>query len=193
MVGTKNQRLDITMKKFFAFSLVFISGIVIGILIMGFLSMKASRTYLEVFRIKYEHEQEMLAARARQSGALHWELTHRKNVVDLSLPSDLRSLKDTAATWDFAFPFAAPILKAIGDIPQKDRAYQINKGVQLARLADALERAGLRDEAAATWKEAIKLMGHNDIKKARAIVKTLNQADDEWLKSMESPEKAVKE
>jgi hypothetical protein len=180
------------MKKFFAFSLVFLSGIVIGILIMGFLSMRASRVYLEVFRISYEHEQEMLAARARQSGALHWELVYRKNVVDVSPPSGLRSLKDTAATWEFTFPFAAPILKAIGDIPQKDRAYQINKGVNLARLADALERAGLRDEAAAAWKEAIKLMGHNDVEKARSLVKSLNQADDEWLKSIESTEKAVK-
>lgn len=177
------------MKKFFAFFLTLLAGIVIGILIMGFLSMKASRTYLEVFRISYEHEQEMLAARARQSGALHWELAHRKNIVDLSLPSDLRSLKTAAATWDLTFPFAAPILKAIQDIPQKDRAYQTNKGVNLARLADTLERAGLRDEAAATWQEAIKLMGHNDIEKARAVVKASNQADDEWLKAIESPRK----
>lgn len=179
------------MKKFFVFFLTLLAGIVIGILIMGFLSMKASPMYLEVFRLNYEHEQEMLAARARQSGTLHWELAHRKNVVDVSPPSDLRSLKDTAATWDFAFPFAAPVLKAMGDIPQKERAYQKNKGVNLARLADTLERAGLRDEAAATWQEAIKLMGHNDIEKARALVQTLNQADDELLKSIESPEKAV--
>ena len=177
------------MKKFFAFFLTFLTGIVIGILIMGFLSMKASRTYLEVFRISYEHEQERLAARACQSGALHWELAHRKNVVDLSLPSDLSSLENTEATWDFTFPFTAPILKAIGDIPQKDRAYQKNKGANLARLADALERAGLHDEAESTWKEALRLMGHNDMEKARALVQTFNQADDKWLNPIESPRK----
>lgn len=180
------------MKKFFAFFFTLLTGIVIGILIMGLLSIKASHTYLEVFRLNYEHEQEMLAARARQSGALHWELGYRKNVVDLSLPSDLHSLKNTEATWDIVFPFAAPILEAIGDMPQKDLAYQKNKGVNLARLADALERAGMHDEAESTWKEALRLMGHNDMEKAKALVQTLNQADDKWLNPIEAPEKAVK-
>jgi hypothetical protein len=169
----------ITMKKFFAYSLTFLAGVVIGILIMGLLSMRASKMYLEVFRINYEHEQEMLAARARRDGALHWELAHRKNVVDVSQPSGLRSLEDTAAAWEFAFPFATPILEIIGDIPEKDRAYQINKGLKLARLADTLEKSGLRNEATATWKEAARLLGHNDVGKAKSLVKQLNQVDDE--------------
>jgi hypothetical protein len=179
------------MKKFFAFILPLLVGIVIGILIMGLLSMRASKMYLEVLRINYEHEQEMLAARARRDGALHWELAHRKNVVDVCLPNELRAFENTAAIWDFAFPFATPVLEAIGDIPEKDRAYQINKGFKLARLADTLERAGLRDDATSTWKEAAKLLGHNDVKKARSLVKNLKQSDDELLKSLESPNEVV--
>jgi len=112
-------------------------------------------------------------------------------VVDISQPNELRAFEDTAATWEFAFPFATPILEMIRDIPEKDRAYQINKGFKLARLANTLERFGLRNEAASTWKEAAKLMGHNDVEKARSLAKRLNQADDEWLKSIESPEKVV--
>lgn len=176
------------MKKIVICSLTFLAGIIIGVLIMGLLSMRASKMYLEVFRINYEHEQEMLAARARRDGALHWELAHRKNVVDVSLPNELLAFKDTAATWEFTFPFATPILERIRNIPEKDRAYQINKGVKLARLADTLERIGLRAEAVSTWKEAAKLMGHNDVEKARSLSKRLNQADDEWLKSLESPD-----
>jgi hypothetical protein len=176
------------MKKIVIYSLTFLAGIIIGILIMGLLSMRASKMYLEVFRIKYEHEQEMLAARARRDGAPHWELVHRKNVVDVSQPSGLRSFEETAAAWEFAFPFATPILEKIGDIPDKERAYQINKGVKLARLAEALKRIGLRDEAVSTWKEAAKLLGHNDVEKARSIVEQLNQVDEQWLKSIESRE-----
>ena len=168
------------MKKFFAFILPLLVGIVIGILIMGLLSMRASKMYLEVLRINYEHEQEMLAARARRDG-----------VVDVCLPNELRAFENTAAIWDFAFPFATPVLEAIGDIPEKDRAYQINKGFKLARLADTLERAGLRDDATSTWKEAAKLLGHNDVKKARSLVKNLKQSDDELLKSLESPNEVV--
>ena len=181
----------ITMKKFFAFFLPLLAGIIIGILIMGLLSMRASKMYLEVLRINYEHEQEMLAARARRDGALHWELAHRKNVVDVCLPNELRAFEDTAAMWEFSFPFTTPILEMIGDIPEKYRAYQIHKGFKIARLADTLERFGLRNEAASTWKEAAKLLGHNDVEKARSLVKRLNQADDELLKSLESPNEVV--
>ncbi len=51
------------MKKFITHSLFLVIGLVLGIVIMGYLSMKASQMYIEVFRINYEQEQEMLAAR----------------------------------------------------------------------------------------------------------------------------------
>ncbi len=114
---------------------------------------------------------------------MHWELAHRKNVVDISSPDELRALNDTKATWKFGFPFAAPILEIIGDIPDRERALRIIKGINVAKLADTLDRLGMESEARLKWKEAAQLMGHNNIEKAKALIPMWHDIEERWLEN----------
>ena len=159
---------------------------------MGILSMKASDVFVEVVRSQYDREQQMMAAQARKDGKPYWELVHRKNVVDASSYSNLPSFEEASDNWTFAFPFAAPILKKISDIPNRDKAYRVMHGINLARMADTLELLGKDEEAVELWQQAAKQMGHNDIQKARSIVADMTKLDSSQLEGESNLNKTTK-
>ncbi len=148
---------------------------------MGYLSVRASRMYLETFRINYEHEQELLAARKRKEGALQWELAHRINVVNLSPPVELPSFLDMNEVWSLEFPLTSLILERISNIPYRYETYKKYKGQKIAMLADTLERLGMKKEAEEKWKEASRFTGHTNIEKTKKMVSMWHKIEDKWI------------
>lgn len=146
---------------------------------MGFLSTRASKTFLEVFRSTYSTEQVELAAQARRDGNRYAEYVYRNNAVDILPMGKLKTIENMKTTWTFGFPFAAPILDRIGAVPDIEKGRKITYGIELGRLAEATENIGLKEEADKLWNEAASLMGHHDINKVRSLVSSLNKHDNE--------------
>lgn len=159
---------------------IFVAGLGVGIIIMGYLSMRASKTFLEVFRSNYYAEQNDLAAEAHREGNKYNEFLYRKNVVDTTLFGKLSVFNTTKSTWTFGFPFAAPILDRIIATPGIDKGRQRVYGIDVGRLAEATENIGLKEEAANLWEESAKLTEINDINRLRSLISDLHNIDDKY-------------
>jgi len=166
------------MKKTLAIVAIFCVGVVIGIILMGYLSMGASRTYLEIYRANYHADQLWLASEAHREGNKYAEFVYRTNVADMSNLGKIKTIENMKNTWSFGFPFAAIILDRIASGPNMEIGRQRGYAVELARLAEATENIGLITEADRLWAESAQLMGHGDINKMRALVTDLHKIDD---------------
>ena len=142
---------------------------------MGYLSVRASKVYLETLRVSIVAEQEQLGAQAHKKGDRYSELIHRSNIVTFSAPGRLRSIEDMKETWSFSFPFASLILERIGKGSEKGelKAYAID----LARLAEAMEGIGLTNEAMPLWEDAARTLGYKDIETLKAFVSGLHKVE----------------
>lgn len=173
-------------KKYLPHVAIFFGGLILGVIITGYLSMRASETYLEVFRSIYSREQLESAAEARRHGNKYAEYVYRSNAVDILPIGKLKAIENTKTVWTFSFPFAAPGLDRIAAAPDLEKGRSISYGFELGRLADAAEDIGLIGEAEKLWAEAAKLTGCNDINKIRLVVSSLNKMDET---NIEPPEK----
>jgi hypothetical protein len=118
---------------------------------MGYLSVRASKTFLEGFRANYSHEQLELAAKAHREGDRYAEFVYRNNAVDILPMGKLNVIEQMKSTWTFGFPFAAPILDRIGAFPDLEKAQRITYCMELGRLAEATENIGLKEDADKLW------------------------------------------
>jgi hypothetical protein len=143
-------------------AVVFLVGMLIGVIAMGLLSTRGLRTHREVIRIEYATKQDFLASRAARRGDNLTELVHRWNGVELR-----RS--DGGGEWvahersfwqDVAFPFAAPVLEAIKRVSDPDgRGHRFDEALHRSMLAVALEKLEREDLANEEWSLAVQLSG----------------------------------
>jgi len=167
------------MKKGLSYAVAVMVGLAVGIIFMGFLSVRASRIYLEVFRSSIIAEQTRLAAQAYEKGDRYSELVHRSNIVTFSQMGNLDTIEDMKGTWAFSFPFTSLILERIGAGSEKGK--KMVYAIDLGRLAEAMENVGLTGEAIPLWKESAKLMGHNDVDRVKSSVSGLHKIESESL------------
>jgi hypothetical protein len=167
------------LKQYLKITAIFISGLAVGIVIMGYLSMRASKTFLEIFRANYSFEQLELAAEARKDGNKYTEYVYRNNAVDVMPIGKLKTIENMKTTWTFAFPFAAPILDRIGSVPDIEKGRKISYGIEVARLAEATENIGLKEEADKLWLKAAELTGEKDINRLRRLVAGLPKIEED--------------
>jgi hypothetical protein len=166
-------------KKYLFHTTIFAGGLILGVVIMGYLSARAGKTFLEAFRISYYQEQLELAAKAHREGDKYAEFVYRNNVIDVLPMGKLEVIENMKTTWTFSFPFAAPILDLIADVPDLEKGRRISYGIELGRLAEATENIGLKEEADKLWKESAKLIGHNDINKVRSLVASIHKIEED--------------
>ncbi len=165
-------------KQYITFVAIFISGLVVGVLGMGYLSERASKTFVELYRANYSREQIYLAAQARYRGEKYSEFTYRHNAVNILPYGKLETIKRMKTAWTIFFPFSAPGLDRMMSYGSTEKSEKTTYGIELARLAEATENIGLKDEAAKLWSESAKLLGHSDVAKVRFLVSTLNKMDE---------------
>ena len=142
---------------------------------MGFLSVRASKTFVEVFRSIHYAEQNDLAAVAHNKGNRYDEFVYRRNMVDSSTLGNLTVFNSMKTTWTFSFPFAAPVLDRISDPQNLEKGRKLIFATDLALLAEATENIGLKEEADKLWRESARLMGHNDINIVRSLVSSYHK------------------
>ena len=170
-----------TIKKYLKYSSLFTCGLFIGIVVMDYLCVRASRTFLEVFRSTYYYEQIRLAAIAHRDGNEYAEFVYRNNVVDSSPSGKLTIFNEMKGTWSFGFPFAALILDRMSAPPELEKGRKMSYAIELGRLAETTEEIGLKEDADRLWNESAKLMGHNDVSRVRSLVTELHKVESRHL------------
>jgi ribosomal protein S18 len=165
------------MNKIITHSLAVLAGLALGIILMGYLSVRASKMYHEALRISIITEQMQLAAQAHKKDDRYSELVHRSNIVSFSTPGALRSMEDMKNTWSFSFPFASLILERIGEASEKAKIKSY--AMDLARLAEAMEEVGLTKDAVLLWQESAKILGYKDIEKLKSFVSGLHKVESD--------------
>jgi hypothetical protein len=141
---------------------------------MGLLSQNAVPTYLEMIRVTYAADQELMGDTALAGGTPLKAVRYYRNVLDAD--GSMAALAARRIPWDLSFPFAAPILEKIrtnADPDGKGRA--IVQGLTHGKLAIALEQSKQDQEAKAEYQKASGLLGTTDVeiikKRSQAILK----------------------
>jgi hypothetical protein len=165
------------LKQYLKITAIFVGGLSLGIVIMGYLSMRASKTFVDVLRSNYHTEQMKIAVEAHKEGNRYAEYIYRNNVVNTSPFGKSTTFNTMKTTWTFGFPFAAPILNRIADFSGLEKGQRRVYGIELGRLAEATENIGLKEEAEKLWKESAKLIEINDMDKLRSLITGLHKID----------------
>lgn len=162
-------------KKPFGLLFAFLVGIIFGGAFMGFLSMRASKVYLEIVKTNYKQEQEMLGDQLWKSGKLNEAVVHYSNVVQVISGADIKSLNPDRAQWSFGFPFAAIILNEIKnktDVSGRGKAF--DEGIARGKLGMVLESLGRGEEAQSEYLSAAKLTGMNEIDRVKKFIREMS-------------------
>lgn len=158
---------------------IFVAGLAVGSLIMGYLSVRASKTFVEVLRSNYNAEQESLAADAHSKGNKYAEFIHRRNIVESSRLGNLTVFNKMKTAWSFDFPFSAIALSQFIEQPGIEKGRKIVYAIDLGRLAEATENIGLKEEADKMWNESAKNMGY-DVPRLRSFIASLHKIDENY-------------
>lgn len=159
-----------------------IISFMLGVLFMGSLSSKAGETFIDVIKINYIHEQEILAIRAKNGGNVNKAIRHYYNMVDAK--EVLRSFDIKENPWNLFFPFQAIALRNLGST-HRQRGVEIDLGISHGKLADALEMAGFNGEAEKEYKKA-SVLTHMSPEKVKKLINDLRDHETEILKLEES-------
>jgi len=145
---------------------------------MVYLSSNASTIFLDIVRINYINQQEILAIRAKKDMRLNEAVYHYSNIIAAKEHPDFFSF-DGLKKWNLFFPFEAVVLKEINstNYPQ---GYRIDIGISHGRLANALEMAGLLEEAEKEYNKA-SLLIHTSPENVKKLI-TDSRYDEGMLK-----------
>jgi hypothetical protein len=166
-------------KQYLKIGSVFVGGLILGVVIMGYMSMRASKTFIKVLRSGYHTEQIKMAVKAYDEGNKYAEFIHRSNVVTASPFGKGATFDNMTNTWTFGFPFASPVLDCIADFSCQERGRSRVYGIEIGQLAEATENIGLREEAQKLWEESAKLTEIKDITKLRSFIGNIHKIEAE--------------
>ena len=148
---------------------IFLAGVVAGGFAAFFLASRAAPTYAHELELRYALELQHQAAAEGQQGRWLEAWSLYRSMAQLELNSGPPfGLADQH--WDPLLPLAAPMLEQIRSAASHGKGRAILTGLSHARMAYALEKAGLTTEANAAWGQAMTLGGFPSIKYARDLV-----------------------
>lgn len=169
------------MKKLLLISLIFVIGLATGIILTSYLAKYASLSFLDIVRLKYQTEQQIMAIRAKKMGKIDHAVVHYRNLVAVSSSPGLYCFNKELEYWTLSFPFSYPTLKP-GNILADKRSTMYSEGINRAMLADVLDEAGEKEEARSQYLEAARLLGcDGDVAKVKKIIKGVLSSDDALL------------
>jgi len=170
------------MKKVIFIILAIIISFILGVFVMGYLSKKASLTFLEIVKFNYKIEQQILAVRAKQEGNFHKAAIYYTNIISVEEFPGLMCFNQTMNSWSFDFPFSTIFLQKMSEA-RLNRGVDITIGITHGRFAEILEFLGRNQEAQKEYQKAAKLMGvPGNINRVKEIIKKLEKSESELLK-----------
>jgi hypothetical protein len=168
------------MKKFLKTTLHIGIGFIFGVITISYLSMRASPSFLEMVRINYQLEQEIMAIRAKKNGNMNKAILHYSNLVSASSSPGLYCFNKNRKYWSMDFPITSLALEEIVSSMRTNSGEKKQEGENRALLADALEKTGRRKEATSEYIKASNLLGC-DIEKVKKIARIHMEYDERLL------------
>jgi hypothetical protein len=172
------------MKKYAKHATLVLIGFVLGVVFMGYLSMRASSVLMDIVRINYITEQKILGIQAEKAKDYNKAVVNFNNVVSATSLPGLYSFSKDKKYWTFFFPFSALVLKRIQSstgAPHTQRVIDTGVGIERGILANALELAGRHKEAEEELSAASSLLGHNDVEQTRRFIKDIIEVQEDLL------------
>jgi hypothetical protein len=169
------------MKKLFKTILHMGIGFIFGVTTMSYLSMHASSSFLEMVRLNYQMEQQIMAIHAKKSGNMNEAVLHYSNLVSASSSPGLYCFNKNRKYWSMAFPIASVMLERVTSTGMNSGKKKI-EGINRALFADALEKARRKEEATSEYLKASNLLACDDIGKVKEIATKHMKYEEELLK-----------
>jgi len=166
------------MKKTYLIIMIVFVSFLSGVLFMGYLSSKAAETFVNIIKVNYIHEQELLAIRAKDVRDFNESIRHYRNMIDAK--EFLRSFDLNKNQWDLFFPFEAIVLRKLAH-SSRQRGLEIDLGISHGKLANALEMGGFNAEAEKEYKKAGTLT-HMSTEEVKKLIASLKNSESEMLK-----------
>lgn len=153
--------------------IIFAAGFLIGVTLTSYLSMLASKSFVNIIRINYQTEQHLLAIKAKKNLDMKKAIVHYRNLVEASSNPGLYCFNEKRGLWSIDLPFTVFIM---GDIAKTAPASGTEKveAINRALLADVLEKSGDIDAANSEVKKSAKLMGFNADKEVQRLKSSVN-------------------
>ncbi len=164
------------LKKLLLTSGIFTLGVLSGFVLSSLLFSKSIPPRLHAVRVSLAGEENFRATREERNGNIEKALTHQRNAVTFSSPEYIATF-DKYCDENLFSPFAYLLLDKVVASSGFDNAR--NEALYRSSYAYLLEKNGAREAAEKEWKNAARLMGHNDIDKVKSMTEYLMKMRDE--------------
>jgi hypothetical protein len=165
------------MRKVLISLLLFIIGLVCGILIMAQLSMKASTVYLDVVFSNQGNQLEKKGDEAVKAGQFAEASNYYRSQLQLS---EIKPEISSKNVWNLDFPVAAVILGEMASaVDPTGAGGKRTEGVKHGKLGLALEKAGNEAEANKEYEKAAGLIGFSEVAAVKRLVKSVLHIKEE--------------
>ena len=153
--------------------LFFISGLILGILLVSVLSYRASNTHLGIIQSAYERQQEVAAMQAMKDHNYFLAVHHYKNIVDSSAnPANI--FAGSKKIWTWSFPFTSEIMIRIkAHLAWQSTGGERSNGIHHGRLAYALEKYDRPDEAKIEWQKAMQMLEMTSVDQVKNFIENI--------------------
>jgi hypothetical protein len=153
--------------------LFFLSGLIFGILLVSVLSYRASNTHLVIIQSAYERQQEVAAMQAMKKHNYFLAVHHYKNIVDLSAnPANI--FQESKKIWTWSFPFASEIMIRIkAHLAWQETGGERGNGIYHGRMAYALEKYDMHDEAKTEWQKAMQMLEMMSVEQVKNFIEKM--------------------
>jgi hypothetical protein len=152
-------------------------GSVFGAWTMALLAQYASADFVDVVKANLRDELASVAHCSKEQGRMDDAAAQYAFMLD----ADTSSMWDRARNaWTLSFPVAALVRETMRDPSNEDRP-GADRGVRKAMLADALERAGRRDEAQLQHAAALRLLQLKDESGLQRLIASQARIDASML------------
>jgi hypothetical protein len=161
------------MKKILKISGIFLSGVIVGAILMNLLDMYVRPVYRHMIRAQIKTDQQFLASRATREGNKLEAAMHRWFVLEMDLEKSRHKKSDKEADSSFLFPFYWDPLRKMEDSKAKKRITNygsIVEGMDRAYLAAALEDIEQNHEASKQWAKAQTLLQERSVEDTRKLI-----------------------
>ena len=173
------------MKKYCQGMLIFVIGFIVGLIVMCYLSMKASTTYLHIVKLNFEIQQEATAYHFMKAGDYQRALVHYKNLADSQSEKNIYAFQSEHSQWAFSFPFAAVVLKEIGkSLDPEGKGRRAIEGITRGNLASVMAKLNMQKESEEQYRIAAELVGHKDVVRIKETVSYLQEKGPDMSQSM---------
>jgi len=149
------------MKQILLSVLIFVSGLLCGIVILSSLLSYAQKGYIDDLCLQFRANENIKAIEAAKKGDMYGTLIHRQNVVNTFDKED-NFFNFTEVDFSIWSVLQSYILTSVRDSTFNATGERLSEGLERGKLAFEYEKLGATSQAEYEWTIAVKLAGYSN-------------------------------